>query len=270
MKDLETIKLADILPDSIGKDATVAAAGEAIDPQLKAVSKAVNYPLIYARIDSLTSEQLEHLAVQYDLSSWRSDWPLNTKRQVLKTAIADKRKKGTRGAVQRAIEAIAPITTITEWWQTSPHGTPHTFRIDTLQDGEAIDAQTQADVIAQVNDAKPLRSHFDFTIAQLGGANLNFCGFVRGIGYNRIRSTGMVSEQASIQAGVMAMARPVVSRWLIEKGHMGDMPEPVIDLRRVVGAVDGNEIKAFIYQTSSKNVINLATPKGGLFEPMPV
>lgn len=199
MKKLNEITLADLMPDSISGDAQVSAAARAIDPQLKAISEAVDMPLILAAIDTLSEGVLEHLAVQYDLTAWDSAWPIDTKRAVLKTAIADKRKKGTRGAVQRAIEAVAPLATITESWQ--PGGedlAPYTFRIDVTQaDGGAVDAQTQADVIAQVNEAKPVRSHFAFTVSQKAEGNLYFAGVLRSIAYARVRSA--LPEPAPVQ-----------------------------------------------------------------------
>lgn len=188
MKKLDEITIADLMPDSISGDREVSATARAIDPQLKVISEGVDLPLILASIDTLTEGVLEHLAAQYDLTAWDSAWPIDTKRAVLKTAIADKRKKGTRGAVQRAIEAVAPLATITEWWEKTPQGTPHTFEIDVLQDGEAVDVETVADVIAQVNDSKPVRSHFTFSVGQKAEGNMYLSGVIRTIAYARVRS----------------------------------------------------------------------------------
>lgn len=227
MKRLDEITIADLMPDSISGDAQVSATARAIDPQLRLISEAVDRPLILAAIDDLSAGVLEHLAVQYDVTSWDSAWPIETKRAVLKTAIADKRKMGTRGAVQRAIEAVAPIATLTEWWQENPMGTPHTFKIDLLQDGSAVDPETQADVIAQVNEAKPVRSHYAFTTIQKAGSGLYFAGVLRAIAYARVRSAGVTIEQTSIQAGIFAALRGMSIRRLVASSHMGEMPEPV-------------------------------------------
>jgi phage tail P2-like protein len=226
MKKLDEITIADLMPDSISGDREVSATARAIDPQLKAVSEGVDLPLILASIDTLSAGVLEHLAAQYDLTAWDSAWPIDTKRAVLKTAIADKRKKGTRGAVQRAIEAVAPLATITEWWQKTPKGAPHTFEIDVLQDGEAVDAETVADVIAQVNDSKPVRSHFTFSVGQQSEGNMYLSGVIRTIAYARVRSSGMTAVQTEIDAGVLAALRGMNIRRIIEFSHMGEMPEP--------------------------------------------
>ena len=227
MKKLDEITIADLMPDSISKDAEVSATSRAIDPQLKAISEAVDKPLILAAIDDLSEGVLEHLAVQYDVTVWNSAWPIETKQAVLKTAIADKRKMGTRGAVQRAIEAVAPIATITEWWQDTSGDMPaHTFKIDLLQEGSAVDAETQASVIAQVNEAKPVRSHYTFTTIQNAESGLYFAGVLRSIAYARVRSAGISIEQMGIEAGILAAMRGMNIRRLLTSSHMGEMPEP--------------------------------------------
>ena len=227
MKKLNEITIADLMPDSISGDAQVSATARAIDPQLRLISEAVDRPLILAAIDDLSAEVLEHLAVQYDVTAWDSAWPIETKRAVLKTAIADKRKKGTRGAVERAIEAVALIATLTEWWQdTSGDMPPHTFKIDLLQDGSAVDPETQANVIAQVEEAKPVRSHYAFRVGQLLGGDLYFAGVLRAISYARVRSAGISIEQTNIDAGVLAALRGMSIRRLLASSHMGEMPEP--------------------------------------------
>lgn len=227
MKKLNEITIADLMPDSISGDPEVSATAQAIDPQLKAISEAVNKPLILASIDELSEGVLEHLAVQYDVTAWNSAWPIETKQAVLKTAIADKRKMGTRGAVQRAIEAVAPIATITEWWQdTGGDMPPHTFEIDLLQEGSAVDAETQASVIAQVNEAKPVRSHFTFSVGQMLDGNVYFAGVLRSIAYARVRSAGISIEQMGIEAGILAAMRGMSIRRLLASSHMGEMPEP--------------------------------------------
>jgi phage tail P2-like protein len=244
MKRLDEITIADLMPDSISGDAQVSATARAIDPQLRLISEAVDRPLILASIDELSAGVLEHLAVQYDVTAWDSAWPTETKRAVLKTAIADKRKMGTRGAVQRAIEAVAPIATITEWWQdTSGDMPPHTFKIDLLQEESAVDAETQADAIAQVNEAKPVRSHYTFTAIQKAGSGFYFAGVLRAIAYARVRSAGITIERTSIQAGICAALRGMNIRRLLASSHMGEMPEPVVpDVPLFGGDFFGNRI----------------------------
>ncbi|MGN1149983.1 MAG: phage tail protein I, partial [Sutterella sp.] len=125
MKDIETVSLLDLMPDSITSDEKVRNAALAIDPQLRLAASKVDLPSVYVSIDKLTSEQLDHLATAWDVTVWRDYWLVEQKRSVIKSAIAEKRKKGTVKAVRNALEPVLPPASITEWWQTTPRGTPH-------------------------------------------------------------------------------------------------------------------------------------------------
>ena len=108
MKKLDDIRLADVLPDSIAKDAQVSAAAAAIDPYLEAVASGREMPAIYASLSRLTAKQLDHIAKQWDVSVWRETWTDDVKRSVLSTAIIDKRKKGTVSAVKEPLRPSRP------------------------------------------------------------------------------------------------------------------------------------------------------------------
>ena len=111
-KDLEKSVLLDLVPDSIKRDKSVSGAAEAIDPLLKEVTAASDLPSIYVSIDGLSSEQLDHLAYQWDASVWRDSWPIEMKRSVVKTVVTEKRKKGTVKAVRDALASIGSAATI--------------------------------------------------------------------------------------------------------------------------------------------------------------
>ena len=184
MKTLDDVSLLDILPDGL----EVKDEARAIDPQLRAID--TDAPLIYTRIDALSSGILDHLAVQYDVTVWRDDWPDNVKRSVLKTAIADKSRKGTFASVKNAVSFLGSAVSIKEWWQYG--GAPHTFKIFVAQskiEGH-VAADVQEDILAAVDDAKPARSLYDFIIEQPIDGVLNMCGIVRAATYARVTSTG--------------------------------------------------------------------------------
>lgn len=188
MKTLEEIKLKDILPSSIGRDVTVQAAADAIDPHLQFVSEKLDAPAIYANIDNLSSTQLDHLAVQYDVATWRDHWNISLKRSVIKTAIADKRKIGTVSAVKGALKSLGSSAKIVEWWQTNPMGTPHTFTIYvTLSDTQGtITEEMQKDVQIMIDAAKPLRSHYEMILVRALNGGVGIYANMRSITYSRI------------------------------------------------------------------------------------
>ena len=50
-----------------------------------------------------------------------------------------------------------------------------------------IDAELQEDMMAMVNDAKPLRSHFELVVQETFSGGVNFYGCVRRGVYARVR-----------------------------------------------------------------------------------
>lgn len=188
MKTVNDIKLKDILPDSISSDKNVSAAAEALDPQFKLIADNVEIPALWTSIDKLPSLALDHLAIQYDVSVWRDSWPINLKRSVLKTAISDKRKKGTRAAVLQAIESIGSAGSIVEWWEQTPKGTPGTFKVyATLGKMEGVlDAEMQEDLFALIDDAKPLSAHYDFILQETLKGGVGVYGCMRALTYAKI------------------------------------------------------------------------------------
>lgn len=224
MKSIDGIELLDVLPDSLNKDEKVIAAAKAIDPQLKAIAGLLDTPSVYVNIDRLTSTQLDHLAKQYDVTVWRDSWTVDVKRSVLKTAISEKRKKGTVAAVKDALASISSAASIVEWWQETPKGTPHTFKIYATQakvEG-VIPSEMQEDLIALIDDAKPLRSHYNFIVQQQAQSGVNICGFMRVLTYNSVRSSMVVSSEAEGVVAFTAAVRPIVSR------HISAMAQGVI------------------------------------------
>lgn len=217
MKTLDDVKLKDLLPDSIAKDGNVAASAEAIDPHLKFITENSGIPSVYVNIDNLSSVALDHLAKQYDISVWRDGWNVSLKRSVLKTAIADKRKKGTLGAVKKALQSLGSAASVVEWWQTTPKGEPHTFTIYATQpefDG-VIPVEMQEDVIGMIDDAKPLRSHYSFVVRQDISGGINAYGCVRVLAFALVRSVESSSVEVSGELGMFAGSRAISKRHLI-------------------------------------------------------
>ena len=106
------------------------------------------------------------------------------------TGYSGKEKKGTRKAVEEAVKALGSAATIEEWWEKTPHGAPHTFTIYASLarlDG-TLESEMQEDLIALINDAKPVRSHFDFVVVKNLLGHIGWHGSIRPVAYARIRS----------------------------------------------------------------------------------
>lgn len=109
-------------------------------------------------------EVLPFLAWGLAISHWDPDWTVAEKRAAVAGAIPFHRKKGTRAAVEEVLARFHPLLSITEWWQTTPRGDPHTFEVRAPAEIPAsfLTAETAEAIIRDVAAAKPLRSHFTF------------------------------------------------------------------------------------------------------------
>lgn len=187
MKTIEDISLKDLLPQGIGADAAVQAAARSIDPQLQSIGRTTDGAAVYANIGALTHEMLDALAVQFDATNWRDSWSRDIKISVLKTIIANKRKVGTLKAVREAIESFGNRAQIVEWFNDTPQGEPHTFKIYLLYGGNDVDVSS--DIISAVNLAKPARSHFAFVIRESGSTRVDIGATARPISAVRFIAT---------------------------------------------------------------------------------
>ena len=194
-KELVESGLLDVVPDSISKDPDVSSAAKALDVPLLEMTNVLDLPSIYVSIDKLTSDQLDHLAYSWDASV--DSWPIELKRSIVKQVVQEKRKKGTRKVVEEAVEALGSAATIKEWWEQTPKGTPHTFTIYASlgQIDGTLESEMQEDLIALINDAKPVRSHFDFVVVKNLLGRIGWHGSVRPVAYARIRSELMTNTE---------------------------------------------------------------------------
>lgn len=167
--------LADIIPGSIGNDTQVRHCISAIDPYLHAVAEGKDLPAIYKRLGELSSAQMDHMAAQMDVDVWRTEWDVDRKRSMLIASYNIKRHAGTVQAVRDVLAAMGAALQLTEWWQLSPRGTPHTFTVTAIASGSSgnggLTAEEQQDLILGIDRAKPVRSHYELIIqtAHKGG-----------------------------------------------------------------------------------------------------
>lgn len=214
MTEIKDVKLYQLIPENLVEDSNVKACADALDPSLQDVSIKVDIPSIYIRLDTLTSEQLDHMAAQWDASVWRQSWPIQIKRNVLHNVILEKRKRGTLGAVKKAIETIGSYTSITEWWQETPKGTPHTFKVIASlnhYDG-VLESELQEDLFGLIDDAKPVRSHYDFILQRRYSGEIGAIGLYRKLAYARVKGANVNSEETSVVLSVAPGVRPVIIR----------------------------------------------------------
>lgn len=87
--------------------------------------------------DRCPAQWLGYLAYAFSVEAWDDGWPEHIKRQTVKDALYQHRIKGSLQAVLDAVASFGTLATVTEWWQRTPRGEPHTFSVDiSAQDNE--------------------------------------------------------------------------------------------------------------------------------------
>lgn len=110
---------------------------------------------------------LPWLASSLSVENWDSSLPLSLRCARVAQAIPIHRRKGTVQSIRDVIATYGGIVSLTEWWQQSPPGVPHSFALSITLGGQsgAPSADFINSVISDVTRNKPLRSFFTFTIA---------------------------------------------------------------------------------------------------------
>lgn len=132
---------------------------------------------------------LPWLAWALSVDNWDAGWPIAVRRAVIANAIAVQRKKGTVGAVARAIASFGAAMTLREWWETAPMGDPGTFEVILAiadQDGEAPAPEFVDAVVAEIDRTKPLSRHFTFTQALEAEGAVGLIAVARPVTYARL------------------------------------------------------------------------------------
>lgn len=134
-------------------------------------------------------ELLPWLAWALSIDAWKSYWPVQVRRARVAAAIEIQRHKGTAKSLRDVIASFGGALELTEWWQQSPPGVPHTFGMTlTLsgQGGQEATAQYVDDVIAEIDRTKPVRSHYTFTQGSTLSRRIGIAMAVRPVIFQRI------------------------------------------------------------------------------------
>lgn len=134
-------------------------------------------------------ELLPWLAWTFGLETWSDTWSEAIKRARVRNAIEIARKRGTVGSVRRALESYGGTFVLTEWWQTTPRGIPHTFHLLMVlsgQDGQAATAEFLESVLHDIDRTKPLRSHYTVTQGLATTGSIRVLTIARVLLYRRL------------------------------------------------------------------------------------
>ncbi len=147
------------LPPALQKDPSAVALAEAMADLLVRRQSEIEQLHIYPVIDRLDERLLDILAYDFKVDWWDADYSLEEKRRTLKDSWRVHKLLGTKAAVEMAISAIYPRTTVLEWWEYG--GEPYHFRLDINITNDSIDSVKQRRVLERLEYYKSLRSHND-------------------------------------------------------------------------------------------------------------
>ncbi len=161
----ENTLLYTLLPSSIKNEEVFKKASLALYKNDDSKSH-LNDGFFYARLDEVKGDTLDHLAKQWHVLVWRDSWDDATKRNVLRSTIQSLRILGTKAAIINVLSGLNGRAELTEWYEMSPQGTPHTFKVDVYQEAGFISEDTFSDLVRMINQAKPVRSQYTFKAIQ--------------------------------------------------------------------------------------------------------
>lgn len=149
--------LLSTLPAALQKDASIAALAEAAAELLAARREEISRLRLYPAIGRLEEPVLDALAWDFKVDWWDASYSLEEKRRTLHDSWKVHKLLGTKAAVETAISAIYPETTVQEWFEYG--GKPFHFRINVNVSNEGLDKARLAQVLSRVQFYKNLRSH---------------------------------------------------------------------------------------------------------------
>jgi len=157
--DLFSIDFTRSLPLPLKNDANMLALANVIAEQLQDTARQIEKNVIYARVDELDEQTLDILAYDLHVDWYDYNYPVDVKRATIKNSVKIHRKMGTKYAVEAALGAVFPGTTVKEWFEYG--GQPYMFKIIIGATTAGISADRQAAVLERVGFYKNLRSHLE-------------------------------------------------------------------------------------------------------------
>ncbi|NAX31984.1 phage tail protein I [Vibrio sp. V37_P2S8PM304] len=104
-------------------------------------------------------EILPYLGWALSVDYYQSHWSEKVKRQVVADSMDYHRTKGTRGAVEQAVENLGLSAKLTEWWQMVPEGLPGTFVVDVYASDTPLTEEIAAELGHAIDNAKRKSQH---------------------------------------------------------------------------------------------------------------
>lgn len=149
-----------IVPPALTHDPAMMARAAADAEAMAARLAEIDRVRIISNIDGLDETVLDILARDFKVDWWDPEYSIEEKRRTLKGSWRVHKILGTKAAVETAIRAIYPLTTVEEWFEYEG-GKPYHFRLNIDITSDSGDRVRQRRVLERLNFYKSLRSHND-------------------------------------------------------------------------------------------------------------
>lgn len=159
MTDLREARLVDLLPKAVADRQEVKALSDAWHDLAVMTLDFSDRAKTYTGIDQAPEVLLDILAVQFRVDWYRDDYPVETKRELIKTAMEVHRHCGTRWAVEKALSLIYPKTSIKEWFEYG--GQPGYWRLNVDITDEPAVYYTPKEIEKRINYARRCSAHLE-------------------------------------------------------------------------------------------------------------
>ncbi len=146
--DLFSVDFTRSLPPALKNDPNMLALARVIAEQLQINAKDIEKNIIYARIDELDEQTLDILAYDLHVDWYDYSYPIDVKRRTIRDSVKVHRQLGTKYAVETALGAVFPGTTVKEWFEYG--GDPYMFKVIIGATESGISAERQAAVLERV------------------------------------------------------------------------------------------------------------------------
>lgn len=148
-----------IVPPALTQDPAMMARAAADAGAMEARLAEIDRVRVISNIDGLNETVLDILARDFKVDWWDPEYSIEEKRRTLKGSWQVHKTLGTKAAVETAIRAIYPLTTVEEWFEYG--GRPYGFRIHLNLTGTEWTEDRPRRILERVECYKSLRSHLD-------------------------------------------------------------------------------------------------------------
>lgn len=228
MIDFRDAQLTDAVPASLAAQPWAKSLAFAESQLRQMVLRYIDQSQIYTALDTCPEQILDVLAVCWKVEWYNTNYPLKTKRQIIKSSIEVRKYQGTKWSTQMALRSVWPDSDIEEWFDYG--GEPGCFRVVCNITDPSIPADletVQENVLLYKRESAHLESisfmvRRNLTIGHkvdMWNAEVPRCGTLRcGTWWTISRRGYSIESKAEIN--------PDVGAYVANQPECGTLPEP--------------------------------------------